>query len=144
MITELTPRMDPSKRAKVGSVIENQPTPVGGGPVKVTIPELMSKMYSSGQDIHSVRTQKGGTLFLNAPDCRPTVSGRVKSQNYLTLTASNQIDWDGIDVVTYDSEGNIIDRTLPKGTPLNYIFESGIYSHGMVNVERDDILRKME
>lgn len=144
MMTEMTPRIDPSKRAKKGSVIENQPTPVGGGPVKVTIPELMSRLYSAGQDIHSVNTRKGKTLFLNAAECRPTVSGRVKSQNYLTLTASNQIDWDGIDVVTRDADGNIIDRTLPQGTPLNCIFESGIYSHGMVNVERDDILRDVE
>ena len=136
MLSRLIPPVELNDKTFTGSISNDMKTPAPGDPMKLHIPELMTKISSGTPKISTVQV-KGGTILKNAPECKPLLKTTLKSQNYLTLDCAKNTNWDGIDKVTLGASGRIVYRELKSGTTVNAEFLGGLSSHGIVETSRD-------
>ena len=137
MLSKLVPPVTIHDTSQTGRLTDSMRSPFPGDPMKIFIPDLMSKMSPTAPSI-TTETVRGGTLFVNDPDCKPVTKRTLKSQNYITITCGKNVNWDGIDKIQKDDSGRILLRELQKGTVFNCNFIGGLLSHGIIETDRDD------
>ena len=136
MLSRLIPPVALNDKTFTGTISKKMKTPAPGDPMKLHIPELMTKISSGDPKISTVHV-KGTTILKNAPECKPLLKTTLKTQNYLTLDCAKNTNWDGIDKVTLGASGRIVYRELKSGTTVNAEFLGGLSSHGIVETSRD-------
>ena len=136
MLSRLIPPVALNDKTFTGTITKEMKTPAPGDPMKLHIPELMTKISSGDPKISTVHV-KGTTILKNAPECKPLLKTTLKTQNYLTLDCAKNTNWDGIDKVTLGASGRIVYRELKSGTTVNAEFLGGLSSHGIVETSRD-------
>ena len=137
MLSKLVPPVTIHDTSYTGRLTDSMRSPSPGDPMKIFIPDLMSKMSPTAPSI-TTETVRGGTLFVNDPDCKPVTKRTLKSQNYITITCGKNVNWDGIDKIQKDDSGRILLRELQKGTVFNCNFIGRLLSHGIIETDRDD------
>lgn len=136
MLSKLIPKLNIMDHQITAKVTKKQNTPRPGDKMKVYTAEVMSKIPFAEATIKTVST-KGNKIFLNDPECRPSVKTSVKTQNYLTVVCGKNANWDGIDTVVKSGNGRIVSRTIPKGLEIQASFLGGLLTHGIVETKRD-------
>lgn len=138
MLSKLVPPVTIHDTSYTGKLTDGMRSPSPGDPMKIFIPDLMSKIAPTEPKI-TTETVKGGTLFVNATECKPVTKRTLKSQNYITVTCGKNVNWDGIDKIQKDDSGRIVIRQLSKNTVFNCTFVGGLLSHGMIETDRDGV-----
>lgn len=136
MLSKLIPNVALADHTMTSSVAKKQSSPRPGEQIKLYISELMTELPQSEATITTTPV-KGSVIFINDPACKPSTKSTLQTQNYITVICGKNANWDGIDEIEKDGNGNIIKRELPYGLVVQCDFLSGILTHGMVETKRD-------
>ena len=130
----------------LGYVVEKVNKPKGGSIIKLYIPRIMQNI-KKGQPKITVSKVQHNNCFINAPECKPTISGIFKEKNYLTGILENNSSVTQISVTEkktytmldvneeeYTAE-TIINQYIPEGASVRCIFKNGKLSSLRVNTD---------